>query len=81
VEIVNTTSTGQSLLWGDTTVPWSHIWGNRLLAGSSVLWGDSVVWGDITRTGGNSLLWGDSLVWGDKAPSAETDTLALKGDN
>ena len=80
VEIVNTAVPGQSLLWGDSTIPWNTVWGNRLLAGSSVLWGDSVVWGDITRTNGTSVLWGDSLLWGDRTPSAESDTLALRGD-
>jgi len=79
VEITNTTSLGQSLLWGDSVVSWNSVWGRALVGNTSVLWGDSVVWGD-SRVPGNSLLWGDSVLWGDKAPSAESDTLALKGD-
>lgn len=79
VEIVNNGLPGQSLLWGDAA-SWNSIWGNRILQGTSVLWGDSLVWGDNTRTSGFSVLWGDSLVWGDRAPSAESDLLAIQGD-
>lgn len=73
--------TGNNVVWGDSTAPFSVVWGNNVLAGTNVVWGDSVVWGNATPAA-NNVVWGDKCVNGSKADvvTGETSKVLLKGE-
>lgn len=67
------------VVWGDTNLAMSMVWGDQVLLANSIVWGDTVVWGDATMAG-FSLVWGDTIVWGDSNPSSEAINVAIYGE-
>ena len=70
---------GSGLVWGDTNLTMSIVWGDQVLLANSIVWGDSLVWGSST-TAGFSVIWGDSIVWGDSNPTSEATNVAIYGE-
>lgn len=70
---------GSGLVWGDTNLTMSIVWGDQVLLANSIVWGDSLVWGDSTLAG-FSMVWGDTIVWGDSNPSSEAINVAIYGE-
>ena len=66
--------TGANVVWGDSTTPFSVVWGNNVMVGTNVVWGDSVVWGNATPAA-------NSVVWGDKTLNASSKADVVSGES